>query len=48
MKFAFMCGFTKLLVGSGLDSLEKVQEEDDAYPDYYLPNLNQLFAAYNN
>ncbi|RLU24289.1 hypothetical protein DMN91_002377 [Ooceraea biroi] len=48
MKFAFMCGFMKLLVGTGLNSLKEAQEEDDACPDYYLSNLNQLFAAYKD
>ncbi|XP_077261271.1 uncharacterized protein LOC143896951 isoform X2 [Temnothorax americanus] len=48
MKFASMCGFIKLFVGTGYDTLEQAQKEDDTCPDYYLPNLNQLFSAYND
>ncbi|XP_025987401.1 4-nitrophenylphosphatase [Solenopsis invicta] len=45
MKFASMCGCIKLLVGTGLDTLEKTQQEDDTCPDYYLPSLGQLFSV---
>ncbi|XP_011635554.1 pyridoxal phosphate phosphatase-like isoform X1 [Pogonomyrmex barbatus] len=48
MKFASMCGFTKLFVGTGCDTLEQAQKEDDTCPDYYLPTLSQLFYAYND
>lgn len=48
MKFASMCGFIKLFVGSGCDTLEKTQEEEDTYPDYYLPSLGELFSAHTN
>lgn len=48
MKFASMCGFIKLFVGSGCDTLEQAQKEDDTCPDYYLPTLGQLFSAYND
>lgn len=48
MKFASMCGFTKLFVGTGCDTLEQAQKEDDTCPDYYLPTLSQLFSAYND
>lgn len=47
MKFASMCGCIKLFVGTGLDTLEKAQKEDDTCPDYYLPSLSQLFSAYD-
>nr|XP_012219466.1 PREDICTED: phosphoglycolate phosphatase 1B, chloroplastic-like [Linepithema humile] len=47
MKFASMCGFIKLFVGTGSDTLEKTQEEEDTCPDYYLPALSQLFSAYD-
>jgi len=48
MKFASMCGCIKLFVGTGLDTLEKAQKEEDTCPDYYLPSLSQLFSAYND
>ncbi|XP_032679102.1 phosphoglycolate phosphatase 1A, chloroplastic-like [Odontomachus brunneus] len=44
MKFGSMCGFLKLFVGSGCDSLEEALEEEDTYPDYYIPSLGQLFS----
>lgn len=44
MKFASMCGFIKLFVGTGCDTLEQAQKEDDTCPDYYLPSLGQLFS----
>ncbi|KYM83336.1 Protein kinase C-binding protein NELL1 [Atta colombica] len=44
MKFASMCGFIKLLVGTGCDTLEQAQKEDDTYPDYYISSLGQLFS----
>jgi len=48
MKFATMCGFIKLFVGTGCDTLEQAQKEDDTCPDYYLPTLGQLFSVYND
>jgi len=48
MKFASMCGFIKLFVSTGCDTLEQAQKEDDTYPDYYLPSLGQLFSVYND
>lgn len=45
MQFASMCGFTKLFVSTGVDTLEKAQKQEDSCPDYYLPTLGQLFAA---
>jgi len=45
MKFASMCGFIKLFVGTGSDTLEETLKEDDTYPDYYLPSLGQLFSS---
>lgn len=48
MRFASMCGFKKLLVGTGHDTLEKAQEDIDNYPDYYLPALNQLFSIHKD
>ncbi|XP_029165657.1 4-nitrophenylphosphatase-like [Nylanderia fulva] len=48
MRFASICGFKKLLVGTGGDSLEKAQKEIDTYPDYYLPALSQLFSTHKN
>lgn len=48
MKFASMCGSIKLFVGSGCDTLEQAQKTADTYPDYYLPNLSQLFSAYKD
>lgn len=48
MKFASMCGFIKLFVGSGCDTLEKAQKTADTYPDYYLPKLSQLFSTYKD
>jgi hypothetical protein len=47
MKFASMCGFIKLFVGTGCDTLEATQKEEDTCPDYYLPTLGQLFSTYN-
>ncbi|XP_011064977.1 PREDICTED: 4-nitrophenylphosphatase-like isoform X3 [Acromyrmex echinatior] len=44
MKFASMCGFIKLFVGTGCDTLEQAQKEDDGCPDYYISNLGQLFS----
>lgn len=48
MKFASISGFTKLLVGTGCDTLEETQKEEDTCPDYYLPSLGQLFSAYTS
>lgn len=48
MKFASMCGCIKLFVGTGCDTLEQAQKEDDTCPDYYLPSLGQLFSVYND
>ncbi|KAM0736235.1 Glycerol-3-phosphate phosphatase [Formica fusca] len=48
MRFASMCGFKKLLVGTGSDSLEKAQKSIDTYPDYYIPALSQLFSTHKN
>lgn len=48
MKFAAMCGGIKLFVYSGIDTLEEAQKEAETYPDYYLPNLGQLFSAYKD
>jgi len=48
MKFASMCGFIKLFVSTGCDTLEQAQKEDDTNPDYYLPSLGQLFSVYND
>lgn len=48
MRFASMCGFKKLFVGTGNDSLEKAQKESDTYPDYYIPALSQLFSAHKD
>lgn len=48
MKFASMCGFKKLLVGTGSDTLEKAQQDIDSYPDYYIPALNQLFSTHKD
>lgn len=48
MKFASMCGFTKLFVGTGRNTLEEAQREHDACPDYYLPSLGQLRLADTN
>ncbi|KAL0128219.1 hypothetical protein PUN28_003462 [Cardiocondyla obscurior] len=45
MKFATLCGFKKLLVGSGFSTLEQAQKEDDTFPDYYLPSLGHLFSS---
>ncbi|EFN82965.1 4-nitrophenylphosphatase [Harpegnathos saltator] len=45
MKFASICGFTKLFVETGNDTLEDVQEEDTR-PDYYISSLGQLFTAF--
>ncbi|XP_012534791.1 4-nitrophenylphosphatase isoform X2 [Monomorium pharaonis] len=47
MKFASMYGCIKLLVGTGINTLEESQKEDDTCPDYYLPSLSQLFSANN-
>ncbi|XP_018349222.1 PREDICTED: 4-nitrophenylphosphatase-like [Trachymyrmex septentrionalis] len=44
MKFASMCGFIKLFVGTGCDTLEQAQKEDDTCPDYYISSLGQLFS----
>jgi len=41
-----MCGFMKLLVATGINTLEDAQKKENVQPDYYLPNLNQLFAAH--
>ncbi|KAH0956519.1 hypothetical protein HN011_002297 [Eciton burchellii] len=46
MNFALMCGFIKLLVGTGIDTLENAQKKENIQPDYYISSLNQLFAAY--
>lgn len=48
MKFASMCGFKKLLVGTGSDSLETAQKDIDTYPDYYIPALSQLFSTHKD
>ncbi|KAL6432095.1 hypothetical protein ACFW04_006665 [Cataglyphis niger] len=48
MRFASMCGFKKLLVGTGSDSLETAQKDIDTYPDYYIPALSQLFSTYKD
>lgn len=48
MRFASMCGFKKLLVGTGSDSLEEAQKDIDGYPDYYLPALSQLFSTHKD
>ncbi|XP_012219465.1 chronophin-like [Linepithema humile] len=48
MKFASMCGFMKLFIGSGCNTLEETQKEEDTCPDYYLPTLGQLFSAYTS
>lgn len=45
MQFASMCGFTKLFVDTGVDTLEEAQKQEDSCPDYYLPALGQLFSA---
>jgi len=46
MNFASMCGFIKLFVGTGVDSLENAQKKKSVQPDYYISNLNQLFAVH--
>jgi ribonucleotide monophosphatase NagD (HAD superfamily) len=46
MNFALMCGFIKLLVGTGIDTLENAQKKGNIQPDYYISSLNQLFTAY--
>jgi farnesyl diphosphate phosphatase len=48
LKFASMCGFIKLFVGTGFNTLEQAQKDDDTCPDYYLPSLAQLFSADND
>ncbi|GAB1862935.1 4-nitrophenylphosphatase [Camponotus japonicus] len=48
MRFASMCGFKKLLVGTGSDTLEEAQKDIDTYPDYYLPALSQLFSTHKD
>ncbi|XP_057318673.1 uncharacterized protein LOC130663453 [Microplitis mediator] len=39
IKFADLCGFLKLWVSSGVDSVEALKNNCEVIPDYYLPNL---------
>ncbi|XP_043288876.1 4-nitrophenylphosphatase-like [Venturia canescens] len=56
MQFADLCGFQKLWVASGIDTLESIQIDgkrstaNDRYsiPHYYLPSLGHLLDRLNN
>lgn len=42
MKFATMCGFTKLFVGTGIDNLEDAERNEETRPDFYISSLGLL------
>lgn len=42
MMFAQQCGFQKLLVGSGADSIDNPPKDLNVQVDYYLPALADL------
>ncbi|KAK0077797.1 hypothetical protein PV325_003441 [Microctonus aethiopoides] len=46
MKFAELCGFTKLWVGSGVDDINTLYRASIT-PDYYLPNLGLMPSLRN-
>ncbi|KOX75829.1 Phosphoglycolate phosphatase, partial [Melipona quadrifasciata] len=41
MQFAAMCGFKKLFVGTGADTINDAKLENE-YPDFYIPSLAML------
>lgn len=42
MKFGAMCGFKKLFVDTGCDTIEEAQKTEETHPEYYLANFGQL------
>lgn len=42
MKFGSLCGFLKLLVGTGYDSLEDAQKNEETVPEFYVSSLGEL------
>ncbi|XP_066585405.1 glycerol-3-phosphate phosphatase-like [Prorops nasuta] len=44
MKFAEMCGYKKLFVQSGLNTLKAAQSTKETYPDYYASSLGNLLT----
>lgn len=42
MKFGSLCGFLKLLVGTGHDNLEDAQKNKETAPEFYIWSLGQL------
>ena len=42
MKFGTMCGFQKLMVGTGLDNIMDAELNEEIRPDFYVPSLALL------
>ncbi|XP_017893228.1 glycerol-3-phosphate phosphatase-like [Ceratina calcarata] len=48
MKFGTMCGFQKLFVSTGLDSIENATLNESTRPDFYVPSLELLQPIINS
>lgn len=42
MKFGTMCGFQKLMVGTGLDDIKEAELNEETRPDFYVSSLALL------
>lgn len=37
-----MCGFKKMFVDTGVDTIEEAEKDKNTRPDYYIPSLGFL------
>lgn len=42
MKFAHMCGFQKMFVDTGIESIKNAIKDEETCPHFYLPSLGML------
>lgn len=43
MKFAHMCGFKKMFVDTGIETIKNAIKNEETCPHFYLPSLGMLY-----